>query len=371
MPYTLQHLTRKERLTRAYSHREMDRPAVYSRTGFPADDPSYDRLKAYLREHTELKRSWSISDPMHGYPVTQVREPYSEDFERWISRLHTPGGDLHATWLSSLKGEPGYQASHFISCRSDAEKYLSLPVAKPEGDTAAFRVAEQEMGERGIVEVGIGMNPAGFAAELCGSESFALLSVTDRDILHALCERRMNCLLDMVKFYVSHGLGPFFSMSGEEYVAPPLHGPQDFEDFNVRYDKPIVDAIHNARGWVHIHCHGHLKRVMGGLLRLGVDVLHPFENPPTGDITAREVKALARGRITLEGNINISHMYDHTPEQVRQETQALIHDAFGDHAGVIVSPSASPYIRGAGELCFEQYKAMIDAVVGHKNREAT
>jgi hypothetical protein len=41
-------------MARCYRLEETDRPAVYSRTGFPADDPSCDRRKALLRERTEL-----------------------------------------------------------------------------------------------------------------------------------------------------------------------------------------------------------------------------------------------------------------------------------------------------------------------------
>ena len=56
----------RERLRRCYFHKELDRPAVYSRTGYPAEDPSYDRLRAYLEAHSELKRSWSgLSQRLH------------------------------------------------------------------------------------------------------------------------------------------------------------------------------------------------------------------------------------------------------------------------------------------------------------------
>ncbi len=85
-----------------------------------------------------------------------------------------------------------------------------------------------------------------------------------------------------------------------------------------------------------------------------------------GDITARQAKEVVRGRLCLEGNIQIATMYERTPEQVRQETVALIADAFDDHRGLIVSPTASPYIRGAGEVCFPQYQAMIDTVLARR-----
>jgi hypothetical protein len=74
-------------------------------------------------------------------------------------------------------------------------------------------------------------------------------------------------------------------MDGQERVAPPLHGPLDFHDFNARYDKPIIDLIHEIGGRMHVHCHGSIKRVLNYFVDMQVDVLHPFEAPPMGDIT--------------------------------------------------------------------------------------
>jgi len=354
----------RERLRRAYTYEEMDRPGVYSRTGFPANDPSYDRLRAYLEAHTELKWGWNARALESPYPTTRTVEPWSADFARQITTLHTPAGDLQSAFLVGLKGQPGLSQSYFIKSREDALTYLSLPTPEVAGDVESCFALDRQVGERGIVDVSLGFNPAGFVVELCGSETFALLSITDRDVLHALCQREMQRTLALLQFLLARGVGPFFSMLGEEYIVPPLHGPADFHDFNVRYDRPILDLIHDSGGRVHIHCHGSIRRVMSGFLEMDVDVLHPFEAPPHGDITPQQAKEAARGRICLEGNIPIQHMYEETSEFVRQETKALIAAAFDDGRGLIVSPTASPYISGAGERCFPQYQAMIDTVLG-------
>ncbi len=356
------HMTPRERISRCFFHRETDRPAVYSRTGFPPDDPSYDRLRDYLHEHTELKARWPGRQFELYYPAETRTEYHSEDFERRIDILHTPQGDLQRSFLSSRKGLPGLHESYFVNCAEDAVKYLSLPQPEVRGDVSSFFEADAEIGDRGIAVAELGFNPGGFVAELCGSETFAVMSVTDRDVLHRLCERQMKIMLKTVKFLLDGGVGPFFSMLGEEYIVPPLHGPADFNDFNTRYDKPIIDMIHDAGGRVHIHAHGSIKQVMQGFIDMGVDVLHPFEPPPQGNILAREAKELVRGRICIEGNLQINRMYESSPDQIREETLQLIVDAFDDRRGLIVSPTASPYIRGRGEECFPQYKAMIDAV---------
>ena len=358
-------LTPRERLHRCYFHQDLDRPGVYSRVGFPKDDPTYDGLKALFVEHTEQKfswRGWQVSSP----PVSRRVEPYSEDFERHITVLSTPKGDLQSSRLVSLKGLPGLDETFLVSCREDAEAYLSLPMPEISFATESFGEADRRAGDRGIVHVVLGMNPAGTAAGICGSEAFAILSITDRDVLHALCQRQMDTMLTVAKGLASRGVGTYFCMAGEEYLVPPLHGERDFHDFNVRYDKPIVDVVHEAGGRMHIHSHGSIRKVIKGFVDLGADVLHPFEAPPLGDISAREAKEAVRGRICLEGNIQIGDMYDLGPDAIRAQTEALIRDTFDDGRGLIVCPTASPFIRGRGEDCLPQYQAMVDAVLSWK-----
>jgi hypothetical protein len=360
-------MDRRERLRRCYFHEELDRPAVYSRMWISDEDRSYDRLRALMHERTEIKHWLLAGRYMSSHKTAERVEAVSEDWKRTVYTIHTPAGDLQGSWLESLKGKPGLHETYYLKTREDAEKYLSLPLPTPSGDAATeFAKALKEVGDRGIVEVLLGTNPGGSAVELFGSETFAMMTVTDRDIVHALCERRMKMLLRLVRWLVDQGLGPYFDMEGEEYLVPPLHGPKDFNDFNLKYDKPVVDLVHSAGGRMHIHCHGSVKKVFPGFLEIGPDVLHPFEPPPMGDITAKEAKAFARGRICLEGNIQIANFYERTPGQIREETAALIADCFDDRKGLIVCPTASPYMTGRGEECLPRYEAMIDTVLNWK-----
>jgi hypothetical protein len=360
-------MTRRERLKRCYAYEEFDRPAVYSRTGFPANDPTYDKLKAYLQTHSELKTSWS-GIRQTSYSTKSYSESYTEDFERRVTILNTPKGELQSSRLISLRGQPGLSETYFIKNREDAVKYLSLPMPDIYGDVSTFSQAEKRIGENGIVDVSVGRSPGGFVATLFGTDTFAIMSLTDRDIIYELCQREMNITMNRLKFLLNGKVGPFFSMAGEEYIVPPIHGPKDFQDFIVKYEKRIMDLIHDAGGYIHIHCHGSIRKVFQGFVDMGVNVLHPFEAPPMGDIPPSEAKRLARGKICLEGNIQINRMYEATPEEIEQETAELIEIVFDDRKGLIVSPTASPYIRGKGEDCFPQYKAMIDTVINWDSR---
>ena len=102
-----------------------------------------------------------------------------------------------------------------------------------------------------------------------------------------------------------------------------------------------------------------LLAVFIGLLVWGVWA----EGPPMGDVTPAQARQVAGQRLTLEGNIQINRMYEATPAEIRDETRALMADVFAHGTNLIVSPTASPYIRGAGEVCFPQYQAMVDEVL--------
>ncbi len=360
-------LTRKERLRRCYFHQEMDRPAVYVRSNWPSNDPSYVQAKELAAAKTELKCWWDGDGLRSPLPITSYEEPVSQDWKRWVQVLHTPKGDLRSATLLSLKDLPGMTEEYFLKDRSDVEKYLSLPMPVIGGDLSSYFAQQKKMGDAGIVEIAIASNPGGWTAELFGSEAFAMMTVTDRDILHELCRRHMEIQLAMLKFAISCGAGPYFATLGQERIVPPLHGPGDFRDFNARYDKPIFDLLHEA-GWrAHVHCHGKISKVFADFVAIGCDVIHPVEAPPMGDLPAGEAKRIAAGKLCIEGNVQVADMYEKPPEEIRRQVLELIAQAFGDRKGLIVSPSASLYQHGKGQECLEQFEAMVETVVNWKN----
>jgi len=99
-------MTSRERLKRCFNHEELDRPAIFSRIGFPPNGLSYDRLKKLLQEKTELKMTWA---PEKTEPeVEVVEEPYSDEFSRKIKQMKTPTGVLEEVQLVGLKNQYFY-----------------------------------------------------------------------------------------------------------------------------------------------------------------------------------------------------------------------------------------------------------------------
>ena len=364
----MKELTSRERLHRCYFHEEVDRPAVYlrwvgmERGGGDVGDPSYNDLKKLIIERTDRKAAYSVGHLLSPLPQENVREPYNENFDRETTTLTTPKGPLTKKMLISLKIYPGYCEEHFLKNEEDAERYLSLPFPEVSGDCSDFPELVSRMGDDGIVHTSISPNPASIIVELFGSETFAILSMENRPLLHRMTERECEFKLKLVRFLLDHGVGPFFTMGGEEYLVPPLHGRKDFYDFNVKYDKPICDLIHEAGGRVHIHSHGSIKTVCDGFVEFGTDVLHPFEAPPMGDITPAEAKEAARGKMTLEGNLQVGDLHTKDEEEMREQVRGLIRDVFDDGRGLIICPTASPYIVGEGEKYTRNCEAVVDEV---------
>jgi len=326
-------MTSRERLRRLYCHEEMDRPAAIIRWWGFRDDPSYSELFKLMTEQADWEEPWDPFHLIHGGPEID-----------WRAVKRSGGGKDHP-----------------LKDVNDAEQLLSMPLQEIGGDVSSYFQLERKIGDRGIAIVNLGNNPAGHVASLFGSEKFAILSVDERDMLHALMRHQQDVLLRLVDYLISKGI-VYFSIFGQEMIAPPLHGHDDFFDFNVRYDAAIAERIHASGGRLNVHCHGRLKAVMDGFPAIGADVLHCFEAAPMGDVTPAEVKNAWRGRISLEGNIQIADFYEKPPEAIRNQTQALICDCFDDHRGFAVTPTASPFMPGRGRECYPQYLAMLETV---------
>ena len=358
-------MTSRERLGAAYRCQPTDRVPIFVRgvTDTRPPDPSYAPLRERVCRSCDLKWGWSSSQLLPAPPTTRRVEPYDDDFDLVITVMPTPRGELVHQHLAGRHGQPGMTRKHWLTNRDDALKYLSLPLPEPSGDAAGFFELQARAGDRGIVEAAAGdMNPGGAVAELFGSEQFAILSIEDRGLLLELMEHETQKHLKGIDRLLALGVGPYFAISGQEYVAPPLHGPRDFWDFNVAFDKRILGRIRDAGGLVHVHCHGRLKGVLEGFVEMGVNALHPVEAPPMGDVTAAEAKAVLRGKVCIEGNIQVGDLFSATPDEIERQVLALIRDA-GEGGGLIVAPTASPYQPVCPPRTLANYERMIRTVL--------
>jgi len=361
-------LTSKERLDCCYRHKELDRPGLCFRGITPKtpSHPSFEALRELAMIHTDVKLRWDCRSLVEPPRMTFETEAVSDDFERHVTIIHTPGGNLRTSFMAGLRGQQGMREEFLLKTPEDAHKYLSQAEPRVGGDISPFFRLQEKLGRRGIVELPLGLNPAGFVVELFGAAQFGMFSIEHRDILHALMKRRMNHLLALIKFLLQAGAGPYFSILGQEHVTPPLYSVYDYRDFSVRYDRAIASLIHESGGCLHVHCPGPIREVLPCFVETGVDVLHPVESPPLGDVTARSAKKAFRNHICIEGNIAVADLFSESVETIRARTTALIEDAFSDRRNLIVCPTASPHTAEMTPRGYENYAAMVDVVTNWK-----
>jgi uroporphyrinogen-III decarboxylase len=324
----------RERLMRVFHRQETDRMPIWLwgvdpmfRSGRPSWDSLYEMVEKY---ELDIMRSWSPRarpKPSPNPPPPERRQSDHPDMWENENIIKTPKGDLTQIYYAPKDGTPGYVKKDYIKTAEDAEKWLSLPhkIVEPDLDTDSYFELLEKTGDRTILMIGIGEAMYSIEA-MMGSESFGFFLMDEPELLHEMIRRPFESIENYVKYYLKHNLGDYFGWVGPELCIPPLASPKHFREFVSKYDKPIIDLIHDAGKLVWVHCHGDMKPVLLDFVEMGVDCLNPIEPPPIGGLTLAEAKKLVNGRMTLDGGVEngaFDLLEPHEMEQVVEETIAM------------------------------------------------
>jgi len=157
-------------------------------------------------------------------------------------------------------------------------------------------------------------------------------------------------------------VGPVLATNGVEQVAPPIHSAETYRAFALPPFREMCRRIHGAGCLLHVHCHNRVSALLEDFAEVGIDVLHPLEPPPMGDVELADAKRRVGGRICLEGNIQVGELYAAPTERV----VALVTEtmrAGKPEGGFILCPSASPYTEKLSHQTVANYLAMIETAV--------
>lgn len=279
------------------------------RSGRPSWAPLYDLVEKY---ELDIMRWWrprpkpapKPAKPAPPPPPPEKKQSEKPDMWEYTNVRRTPKGDLTQSYYLPKDGSPSYVKKNFIETVEDAEKWLSIPhkIVEPTTEVDSYFELEQKTAGRTMLMVGIGEAMYSIQAQM-GSEVFGFWLIEQRDLLHEMISRVYENIENVVKYYLSHNVGDCYGWVGPELCIPPLASPNDFREFVSKYDKPIIDLIHDAGKLVWVHCHGDMKPVLLDFVEMGVDCLNPIEPPPIGGLTLAEAKEQINGRMSLDGGI--------------------------------------------------------------------
>jgi uroporphyrinogen-III decarboxylase len=328
---------------------------------------SYRPLVEAARQHGDWIAPIGLETGFYGSvaPLQRrdsVRPPADgETVEHRVTEVAGPRGTLREVVAFDRVQQLSMTVEHFIKTPEDAETFLALDYAAPRPDVAGVLAMDRRIGERGLVMVGF-TDPVGMLHSLVGTETLAFWSFEHRDLLHRLLTELARRTMDFLK-HVAGGLRGratlIYGYTGPEVVVPPLHPPEDFRDLCYRYDRPINDLVHEAGGFVHVHCHGSIGKLLESLADMGTDFLHPVEAPPMGDTPLVEAKRRIGDRVVLEGNVQIADVMEEEPAAFRRRVERTV--AEGKPGGrFCLCPTASPYAVELSDRALRNYLTLIE-----------
>lgn len=213
------------------------------------------------------------------------------------------------------------------------------------------------------------LDPLERVIELLGPTQYCLMIMDAEETLMELVDTAAVPTLRKLEDVLKTGVKPVIWLDGSEMAVPPYTGPDHFRKLVFPYHKRVIDIAHQYDCPVLTHCHGPIGCVLDQFLEAGIDATHPFEAPPPGDITPRELKARAGGTVCFVGNIQLDLMLTATRERIAEEVEALL-AVFDDwrQGGFILSISATPTCREAPARAVENYPFLLEYKRGTRHQ---
>lgn len=356
----------------------VDRPAVnfYEIGGFDVDPTNPDEFNVYnspdwrpllqlAEEQTDLIRMRSAkTEPAPGNCRGEffTTEQYEKDGSRFArTTLRVGGREMTSLSRRSPDTDTDWALEHLLKDTDDAKAYLELPdeVFAYEPDVADMAVEDERLGDRGIIMVDTG-DPLCAAAELFSMGEYTIFALTEQELFHKLLEKHAMYMYEQTEKVAKAFPGHLWRIYGPEYATEPYLPPSLFEQYVVKYTKPMVEIIHKYGGFARIHSHGRLKAVLGMIAQMGAAGLDPIEPPPQGDVELIDVRREYGQEMVLFGNIEISDIENLTPADFEKVVvKSLREGTDGQGRGFVLMPSACPIGREISPKTMANYETMV------------
>ena len=342
----------RERLLTALEGRQPDRVPISTHElcalnsrAWENQDPSYKRLMAAIREHTDAVAMWN---PRCDATVFASAAPVEMETEtrRDGAVLHTRRTLRHDGWtLTSATRETDgvhtvWPTEPWCKSPEDVDLALSIPYVPLTFDFSDFARISQEVGRGGIVMATV-PDALLLTADLMEFSEFTIWAQTETEhFAQALAEMHRRNMQNLRRM-LDAGVVDLYRIVGPEYATPPMLPPSFFERFVVPHVSEMVNLIHAYGSRTRVHCHGRIGQVLDLILATGADALDPCEGPPQGDIELGEIKRRTASRMCLFGNVQLGLLETGTEAEVDETVRKCMDEAKAG-GGFVIMPTSTP-----------------------------
>lgn len=330
-----------------------------------SEDPAYRRLLARMTAECDNLFFWQpgcmrAEQTMLTPSLIDTYLPAQKDGRIYIRK--------QLTWkektLSNVTAvQPGtghsWQIEPWCKDIEDARLVLELPFQPRTVDLERYRPIEQALGAMGVMVTSI-YSPLLPVVRLFDPTDFMMLLRTEADTIAQLLKLSFQRIKPNLDRLLELGVGPIIRFGGAEHATPPLMSPEDFDNYVVEFDAPLVDACKAHGHYVAYHCHGHLRHALARLREMGVDMVDPVETDPDGDISLEEARSIAGPDMTLVGNLQMREITTGEAVQIEARVRGIF-AAWGP-TRLIISTTGAPLERIPGKM-EENYYRMIDTAL--------
>ncbi len=355
-------MTSRERLTRFFAGRDIDRVPVWLLAPFhrlmcyadlynlPAYKPVTD---AIARNADTFDRRGPATGFCYNMNPDIVTEPIRTPERSGTAVRH---GSLRLEKYTERRGGRT-NVRFYVNDPSDLKDILSIPYVPQIPDADTLRREKAELGDQGLFMLDLG-DPLVPLYHLASAENFSMWTLTDLDALLEFTDVMSERVTALYKSYLELDIADAYFIVGAEFAGPPLVAPGHFGQLCQRYLTGIIDMIRAYGKTSIVHYHGNLYRVLDGFAAVGPDGLHTVEAPPIGDCTIAQARAALGPEMALIGNIQYDDLERRDPEEIRAMVRAAIDEGKGGK--FILSPTAGPYDPNPSPRLIGNYLAFID-----------
>jgi len=332
------HYQSRDKVEDPAKHEILDR--TLEQTHFFVNFPSY--CNRYLV--TPAQRMKEVSRTEEGGNATITVE------------IDTPKGKLTSVTGENKTSQTTWTLKYPVESLEDIEKIRSIPWELPEGLVPPdLSDTPDNFETRGILHGGVS-SPFVCVAGMMPYEYFLELCATDFDLMDELTAQCLERILGILDVLLADKAIEYVWMGGSEWLTPPMGSPTHYERLVHRYEKKVIERIHEGGALSHVHCHGNVASTLEMAIERGADFFEPVEPSPDGDIIFTMAKQIAAGRITLGGNVEARILENEGPDEVEQAARAAFE---GGGERMIFQTTAGPISRVTPKI-LENYHRLVD-----------